>query len=85
MGIVSRNDCIGVLPKHQRPRCSHRSLYSRILRSRPTAARRLNDTPSCGMRHVELIEHGLVEAIANTVGLRALGFGARMVDALDAR
>ncbi len=32
---------------------------------------------------VKLIERGLVEALADTVGLRALGFGARVIDVLD--
>jgi hypothetical protein len=31
---------------------------------------------------VELVEHGLVEALADAVGLRALGLGARMIDVL---
>jgi hypothetical protein len=35
-------------------------------------------------RHpVELIEHRLMEAFADAIGLGALGFGARMVDVLD--
>ena len=32
---------------------------------------------------VELIEHGLVEALADAVCLRALGLGARVIDVLD--
>ena len=32
---------------------------------------------------VELVEHSLVEAFADAVGLRALGFRARMIDILD--
>ena len=32
---------------------------------------------------VKLIEHGLVEALADTVGLRALGLSARVIDVLD--
>ena len=32
---------------------------------------------------VELVEHGFVEALADTIGLRALGLGARMIDVLD--
>src|SRR5437899_11396408 len=32
---------------------------------------------------VELVEHGLVEALADADGLRALGLGRRMVDVLD--
>ena len=32
---------------------------------------------------VELVEHGLVEALADAVGLRALGLGARVIDVLD--
>ena len=32
---------------------------------------------------VELVEHGLVEALADSVGLRALGLGARVIDVLD--
>ena len=32
---------------------------------------------------VELVEHGLVEALADAVGLRALGLGAAVVDVLD--
>ena len=35
-------------------------------------------------RHtVELIEHGSMEALADSVGLRALGLGPRMIDVLD--
>src|ERR1700751_3043382 len=34
---------------------------------------------------VELIEHRFVEALANAVGLRALGLGARMIDVLDSK
>src|SRR6266568_1173382 len=34
---------------------------------------------------VELVEHGLVEALADAVGLRALGLGPRMVDVLDGK
>src|SRR4029079_11957420 len=35
-------------------------------------------------RHpVELVEHGAMEALADTVGLRALGLGAGVVDVLD--
>src|SRR5215475_8315649 len=32
---------------------------------------------------VELVEHRSVEALADTVGLRALGLGARVIDVLD--
>ena len=32
---------------------------------------------------VEFVQHGLVEALADAVGLRALGLGARMIDILD--
>src|SRR5439155_19079257 len=32
---------------------------------------------------IKLIEHGLVEALADTVGLRALRLGARVIDVLD--
>ena len=32
---------------------------------------------------VELVEHGLVEAFTDAVGLRALGLGARVIDVLD--
>src|SRR5262249_38330862 len=32
---------------------------------------------------VELVQHRLMEAFADAVGLRALGFGARVVDVLD--
>ena len=32
---------------------------------------------------VKLIEHGLMEALADTVGLRALRLGARVIDVLD--
>ena len=32
---------------------------------------------------VELVEHSFVEALADTVGLRALGLGARMINVLD--
>ena len=32
---------------------------------------------------VELVQHGLVEALANAIGLRALGLGAAVVDILD--
>ena len=32
---------------------------------------------------VKLVEHGLVEAFADSVGLRALGLGPRMIDVLD--
>src|SRR6266513_173718 len=31
---------------------------------------------------VDLVEHGLVEALADAVGLRALGLGPRIVDVL---
>ena len=31
----------------------------------------------------KLVEHGLVEALADTVGLRALGLSARAIDVLD--
>jgi hypothetical protein len=34
---------------------------------------------------VELVEHGLVEALTDAIGLRALGFGARVIDVLDRR
>src|SRR6516164_10168304 len=58
--------------------------YNRESTHRDRAAiHRSNDTPSCGTRHVKLVEHGLVEALANAVGLRALGLGARMIDVLD--
>ena len=32
---------------------------------------------------VKLIEHGLVEALADAVGLRALGLSARVINVLD--
>src|SRR5262249_30167655 len=32
---------------------------------------------------VQLVEHGLVEAFANAVGLWAFGLGARVIDVLD--
>ena len=32
---------------------------------------------------VELVEHGLVEAFTDAVGLRALGFGPRVINILD--
>ena len=32
---------------------------------------------------VELVERGLVEALTNSMRLRALGFGARVIDILD--
>src|SRR5262245_37648822 len=32
---------------------------------------------------VEFVEHGLVEALADAVGLWALGLGSRMIDVLD--
>ena len=32
---------------------------------------------------VKLVEHGLVEAFADSVGLRAFGLGARVIDVLD--
>ena len=31
---------------------------------------------------IELVEHRFVEALADAVGLRALGFSARMIDVL---
>jgi hypothetical protein len=34
---------------------------------------------------IELVEYGLVEALADTIGLRALGFGARMICGAPAR
>src|SRR3954451_6396960 len=34
---------------------------------------------------VELVEHGLVEALADAVGLRTLCLGPRMVDVLDGK
>jgi len=33
---------------------------------------------------IEFVEHGFVEALADAVGLRALGLGARVIDVLDA-
>src|SRR5262249_22766491 len=32
---------------------------------------------------IEFIEHGLVEALTDAVGLRALGLSARVIDVLD--
>jgi len=32
---------------------------------------------------IEFVEHGFVEALADAVGLRALGLGARVIDVLD--
>jgi hypothetical protein len=32
---------------------------------------------------IEFIEHGLVEAFTDAIGLRALGFGPRVIDVLD--
>ena len=32
---------------------------------------------------VELVEHGAMEALADAVGLRALGLGAAVIDVLD--
>ena len=32
---------------------------------------------------VKLVEHGLVEAFADSVGLRALGLGPRVIDVLN--
>jgi hypothetical protein len=32
---------------------------------------------------VEFVEHGLVKALADAVGLRALGLGARVIDVLN--
>jgi hypothetical protein len=32
---------------------------------------------------VEFVEHGLVKALTNAVGLRALGLGARVIDVLN--
>ena len=32
---------------------------------------------------VELVEHGAMEALADTVGLRALGLGTAVIDGLD--
>ncbi len=29
---------------------------------------------------IELVQHGLMEAFADTIGLRALGFGARVIE-----
>src|ERR1700746_3940024 len=34
---------------------------------------------------IELVEHGFVEALADAVGLRALGLGARGIDVLDCK
>src|ERR1700746_2730423 len=34
---------------------------------------------------IELVEHCLVEALADAVGLRALGLGARGIDVLDCK
>ena len=34
---------------------------------------------------IELVEHRFVEALADAVGLRALGFSARMIDVLDSK
>src|SRR5262245_35168031 len=31
---------------------------------------------------IELVEHGLVEALANSIGLRALGLGSGVIDIL---
>jgi hypothetical protein len=47
------------------------------------AAGRSNDTPFAERDTVELVEHRFVEALADAVGLRALGLGARMIDVLD--
>ena len=32
---------------------------------------------------IELVQHGAMEALADAIGLRALGLGAAMVDVLD--
>src|SRR5215469_13264944 len=32
---------------------------------------------------IEFVKHGPVEALANSISLRTLGFGARMIDVLD--
>jgi hypothetical protein len=48
------------------------------------AARRLNDALFFAERDtVELVEHHLMEALANSVRLRALDLGARVIDVLD--
>jgi hypothetical protein len=43
----------------------------------------LNDTPFAERDAVELVQHGFMEAFADAVGLRALGFGAGVIDVLD--
>jgi hypothetical protein len=46
------------------------------------AIHRSNDTLA-ERATVELVEHGLVEALADAIGLRALGLGARVIDVLN--
>jgi hypothetical protein len=46
-----------------------------------SAARRIYLFAECDT--VELVQHGFVEAFADAVGLRALGFGARVIDVLN--
>ena len=42
-----------------------------------------HDTASFEMPHVELIQHGLVETLANTIGLRASDLSFGMVDFVE--
>jgi hypothetical protein len=65
---------MGVVMRSCSPESTHRD--------RPVIPRS-NDTPSCERDTVELVEHGLVEALANAVCLRALGLGACVIDVLD--
>ena len=74
---------IGVLPKHQRPRCGRASLYSAIgikiaLQLGIGAVKLLAKGDA-----VKLAQQRLVETLANAVRLRAPCLRARMIDVLN--
>ena len=60
------------------PRCTRASRHP----GRP-ATPRSRRRSSCGTPPVELVQHGLVEALCDSVRLRALGLGAAVIDVLD--
>ena len=76
IGIASRKVCVGVFPKHQRPMWPRLIVFldpgiqiGLQLVDRTIHLLAEGDT-------VELVEHRFVEALADAVGLRALGLGA---------
>src|SRR6516162_4450587 len=83
-GSASRKVCIGVLPKHQRP------LMGPLLvvlgnPSIKVGLQLVDRAVDLFPEHhpVELIQDGAMEALTNSIRLRALGLGTAVINVLD--